>query len=334
MKKTNLILIITIGLLIIISVVIYFTRNIDPQHTLRDFAVEDTASINKIFLANKAGNSVLLERTGNGWIANGKYVARRDLIDNILTTIKKVEVSAPVAKSKLERVMRDLSVQGIKVEIYQNDKKVKAYYVGGVTEDNNGAYMIIEDSDLPFIVSRPGFVGYLTVHYLPEINEWRERIAFRYHVEQMKKVSVEYPDNNYSFCAERLGENSYKLRNIDNSDVNFNYDEQRVKEFFGRIKFIGFETYLLDSIQDFKRDSLQHTEMLASFKIEDVDGNINQFTTYRRPNISGLMQSDSTPYPYDPDNLYGILNGKDVVIMQYPTIDPITFNKYDFKIGE
>lgn len=330
MKKTNLLLLIVIVILVGVSIAIYFVRNYDSQSTLRDFAVEDTASINKIFLANKSGSAVTLERAGNHWTVNKQYTARRDFVNNLLTTIKKIEVSSPVSSAKMERVMKDLAVQGIKVEIYQDDELVKTYYVGGVTEDNNGAYMILENSDRPFILSRPGFTGYLTVHYLPELSEWRERIAFNYNIEDIAKVYVEYPDKSESFIAERLGENNYNLKNIDGSNVVVPFDTLRVKEFVSRIKFVGFETFILDSLQAQKRDSLQKTEMLASFTIEDKAGAKSRLVIYRRPNTTGLFDPQGNIFEYDVDNLYGILNNGEVVILQYPIIDPITFYKSDF----
>ncbi len=330
MKKSNLILIIVICVLAVVSVAIFFVRNHDPQQTLRDFAVEDTASITKIFLANKKGSAVTLERNGNHWTVNGKYTARQDFINNLLATIKKIEVSSPVSSTKLERIMKDLAVQGIKVEIYQDDERTKTYYVGGVTEDNNGAYMILENSDKPFILSRPGFTGYLTVHYLPELSEWRERIAFNYNIENISKVYVEYPNNEDSFIAERISENNYTLNNIDGTPVATPYDTLRVKEYISRIKFIGFETYILDSLQAEKRDSLQQTEMLASFTIEDTKGNKNKLVTYRRPNTSGMFDVEGQPFEYDVDNLYGIINDNEVVMLQYPIIDPVMYRKSDF----
>jgi len=329
MKKTNIILLVLIVVVVGVIVAVVFTRNDDPQKTLRDFAVQDTASITKIFLANKSGSSVTLEREGNHWTVNKKYTARRDFINNLLTTIRKIEVSSPVSSKKLDRIMKDLATQGIKVEIYQGDKCIKTYYVGGVTEDNNGAYMILENSDLPFIVSRPGFTGYLPVHYLPELSEWRERIAFNYKVEDISKVYVEYPDPNESYIVERLGENKYNLKNIDGSDVIEPFNEMLAKEYVGRIKFIGFETFILDSLQAEIRDSLQKTEMLASFTIEDKAGQKSKLVTYRHPNLTGVFDPQGNIYEYDIDNLYGIINGE-VVILQYPIIDPITYYKSDF----
>ena len=190
--------------------------------------------------------------------------------------------------------------------------------------------MILENSDLPFILSRPGFTGYLPVHYLPELSEWRERIAFNYNIDDIAKVYVEYPNSDESFIAERLGENNYNLKNIDGSSIDVPFDTLRVKEFVSRIKFVGFETYILDSLQAEKRDSLQNTEMMASFTIEDKSGAKNKLVTYRRPNTTGLFDPEGNLFEYDVDNLYGIINGNEVVILQYPIIDPITFYKSDF----
>ncbi|MBQ2076452.1 MAG: hypothetical protein II471_02965, partial [Bacteroidales bacterium] len=85
-----------------------------------------------------------------------------------------------------------------------------------------------------------------------------------------------------------------------------------------------------DSLQAFKRDSLQKTEMMASFTIEDKTGAKSKLVTYRRPNTSGLFDPQGNLFEYDVDNLYGIINNNEVVILQYPIVDPITFYKSDF----
>ena len=141
---------------------------------------------------------------------------------------------------------------------------------------------------------------------------------------------MEYPNKEESFIAERMGENSYNLRNIDGSQVTVPFDTLRVKEFVSRIKFIGFETYILDSLNTRKRDSLAQTEILGSFTVENIKGEKNNITTYRRPNTTGLFDPDGNLFEYDVDNLYGVLNNNEVVILQYPIIDPIMFTKQDF----
>ena len=50
-----------------------------------DFSVKDTASIGKIFIADRANHSVSLTRNGGYWLVNGKYRTRPTPIRNVLT---------------------------------------------------------------------------------------------------------------------------------------------------------------------------------------------------------------------------------------------------------
>lgn len=56
----------------------------------RDFAIEDTAAVTKIFLADKNNHSVTLEKNTTGqWMLNGKEKTRQQGIDLIYRYLKK-----------------------------------------------------------------------------------------------------------------------------------------------------------------------------------------------------------------------------------------------------
>lgn len=335
MKKTNLILIIIVVLLSATVTTIYLLRNTDQKTVFRDFAVQDTASVDKIFIVDKNNNSVLLERKDDYWTVNGSYKTRRDFTNILLETLKRIEVSAPVPDSKLDKVLKDLSVSGVKCEIYQNGDLAKTYYIGGVTDDNTGTYMIMEGSDLPFIVRIPGFNGFLNVRYNTEINEWREKVIFNYQFQEIANVKVEYPGNNSeSFIAISNGDNTFDLTEINGKPVNFRFDTIKVKEFISSCKFIGFEAYILDSLQQFKRDSLSKQPVLSRYTVEDFKGKKKSFKTHYRQNINKYKDDDGNLYEWDIDRLYGVIDEKEVVLLQYFIIDPITVGKSEFALGE
>ena len=331
MKKTNIILIVLVVLLAATVTIIYVVRNTDKKTVFRDFAVQDTASVDKIFLIDKNNNSILLERKENFWTANEIYKARRDFTNLLLETIKKLEVNAPVPDAKLDKVLKDLSVSGVKCEIYQHGELAKTYYIGGVTDDNTGTYMIMEGSDLPFILKIPGFNGFLNVRYNTEINEWREKIIFNYQFQDIAKVKVEYPGNNdQSFIAVSNGNNTFSLTELNGKPVEFKFDTLKVKEFISSCKFIGFEAYIMDSLQDFKRDSLSKQPILARYTVEDFNGKKKSFKTHYTQNINKYMDDDGKLYEWDIDRLYGVIDDKEVVLLQYYIIDPITVGKTEF----
>ncbi|HNB13426.1 MAG TPA: hypothetical protein PKY09_11010, partial [Bacteroidia bacterium] len=97
MNKNRILLLIVVLLLSVTGY--YYFKNSDStiKKELRDFAVADTSSIDKIFLADKKGNKALLERKSPAlWTINGKYPARQDAINFLLKTIKQIEVRSPV----------------------------------------------------------------------------------------------------------------------------------------------------------------------------------------------------------------------------------------------
>jgi len=72
---------------------IYNTSNSTIKKELRDFAIRDTASVTKIFMVNKNNKSITLERISpSTWQVNGSYIARKDAIDVILKTLKRIDV--------------------------------------------------------------------------------------------------------------------------------------------------------------------------------------------------------------------------------------------------
>lgn len=332
MKRPNLILLIIVITLGLITLVVYITKNKKSTVVLRDFAVEDTASINKIFLADKQNRTILLERKDDYWIVNKKFKARKDLIDVLLLTIKNLEISMPVPESKLDYVLKSLSTNGIKTEIYQNNKLVKTYYVGGPPENNIGTYMILEGSDVPFLVSIPGFSGFLTVRYNTELNEWKEKIIFKYNIEDIAKVKLYYPhDPENSFIAVRESAVNYKLLNYDETPVKFTFDTLKVKEFISRAKFLGFEAYIIDSLQKQKRDSLINQPVVFEMSVQDQNNKTKSFKAYYRQNIDKLLDDQGNLYPFDIDRMYAIIDNSEVVLIQFYVVDQFTVKKDYFK---
>ncbi|MDR2009078.1 MAG: DUF4340 domain-containing protein [Bacteroidales bacterium] len=331
MQKKNLILLVVLGIAVLILAIVYFSDNKKQNEKiiLRDFAVADTASVNKIFLADKNNKTILLERHDEYWTVNEEHKARKDFVDILLETIKRLEVESPVPESKLPKVLRDLSTNGIKAEIYQNDKLVKTYYVGN--SDTKGTYMILEGSDVPFLMHIPGFAGFLTIRYTTELGEWRERIVFNYKVQDIAKVEVKHTeDPNESFIIYNYGNNRYNLTDINGNNTGV-FDTLKVKEYLARIKFIGFESYMDDNIKQEKLDSIILQPTISEYSIENRQGEVETLKTYYRQNTNNAFQDDGTLYDWDIDHLYGIIkDDKEIVLLQFYIIDPISIKKSSF----
>lgn len=351
MKRRNLILLIILIVLLVAAIIVFFTRyhivsyeSYGETHyrierikgtlkVLRDFAVNDTASINKIFLADKQNNTILLERKNDHWTVNGDNIARRDFVDVLLETIKDVEVAAPVPKSKLDYVLRSISTNSTKVEIYQDNTLVKTYYVGGVTPDNKGTYMILEGSSAPFEMHIPGFTGFLSTRYITDLFEWKDRILFKYSASDIKSVSLVFPaDPENSFMAVNNGNNSYSLISLETGKPITEADPMMIKEFISRYKFVGFESFLNGTTEYQKLDSILKSPEMCIYTVEDRSGTKKTLKTFSRPNFKNVYDDEGNFYNNDVDRFYGVINNdKDLVLLQYINFDLLTKKLSDFR---
>ena len=114
------------------------------EEALSDFAIADTASIDKLILSDTEGHDgVTLIRQGVTWTtANGECV-QQHLVHTMLETIKHIKVKSPVSKSEVPTANKNLTTHHRKVEIYVKGELAKTWYVGGPTQDQYGTYMLL-----------------------------------------------------------------------------------------------------------------------------------------------------------------------------------------------
>ena len=112
-------------LLLLTIIFIYLLFDYNKKTVLKnekEFAIENTEDIEKVFLSDRKGNNIILSKTNNNWIINDKYNVRNDAIKTLLSTIEQIEIQRPVSNISFNNVIRQLATTGVKVEIYYNNK--------------------------------------------------------------------------------------------------------------------------------------------------------------------------------------------------------------------
>ncbi len=339
--KNNKTLLLLFVLLAVISVFfIYRTKYSTVKDDLKDFAVKDTASITKIFLADKTGKSLTLTRgTDKVWVLNDKYSPRRSNILNLLEVIYKVDVRTKVAKAAYNTVLKSLASNGIKCEIYLQgkDKPERVIYVGGQTEDAMGTFMMIENSNSPFITQIPGFNGYLTPRFSTDEMSWRDPALFTYQPEKIRSIKLEYgnyPQN--SFLIEQK-EGRKKVSSADGSNSLSAPDTIGVDNYFNLYSTIYFES-IVTTMNKNSVDSMRSLPPSILLTISDADSGSKRLSIYPMPlSKTSLAQSDSlgNPLKFDLDRVYGYLQPDDlVVLIQQQNINKLFRRKIDFDLNK
>ncbi len=328
MKKNKAFIIIA---LLLTALAIYLVIN-KSSSTLNvektSFAVEDTASITKLFLADKRGFVVTLNRVSTGeWNVNGNYPARQDGINMLLATIKKVEMKAPIGINARENILKDLAARGIKIEIYTNDDEpVKVYYVGGPTPDNSGTYMALEDdgdfSD-PYITHIPGFNGFLTTRYIVLDYKWRTSAIFKSTYSEINSVKVEYfqkPDDSFEISKNENG--NIVLKSLKFNAPVANFDSIAVKEYLVIYSNIHFEAF--EKLKAETRDSILASPKFFSIALTTNTGKTTTVVAYAIKAKPGAVDLKDNPIDYDPDRMYAKINEEqDLALIQYFTFDKL-----------
>ena len=177
------------------------TPNSTVTTTDRDFAVPNIEEVYKIFIADRNGKTATLERKNDHWQYNKKWRANPNTMAHLLQTIQKVKLKYIPARAAIQNIVTDIATNNIKVEIYNKENEpIKVYYVGGVTNDELGTYMILEGAENPYVTYLPGFEGSLRIRYLLNELDWRDKTIFSTPMADIQSVSIEYPkQKNQSF---------------------------------------------------------------------------------------------------------------------------------------
>jgi len=339
MKKNSRILIIFIFLGVLAGWLYYRNSSSTIKPELRDFAVADTAAIDKIFMADKQGNTVLLERKAPGsWLVNGKYLARSSGINTLLFTMMALDVRSPVGKNLYNNTMKLMASSSVKTEIYQKGKLVKTYYVGHPSMDNMGTFMYLEGSSVPFIMHIPGFIGYLSTRYFANENEWKEHRIFRFNPREITDIRIEnYVSPHRSFELKRAADSSYAITMLKGNKAISPIDPIKLKKYLNFYQGTNYEredTYLTKN----QHDSLLKIGPFAKMAVNDTRGNNASLSLYRMPvNEHTKMQLDAgtgKPFPHDMDKFTVQLVGDTTwYICQYFHFDNVLKDPLNFMPG-
>jgi len=339
--KNNKVIIALAVVLIAIAAFVYISKNNVKQGTMddmegakSDFAIKDTASITKIFIADARGVSVTLSKSKDNWIVNDKYIARPDNIRLLMKTFSRIDVRYPVAKAAFNNVIRDIATKATKVEIYQgDDKPSKVYYIGTATNDNQGTYMVLETegvkSTVPFVMYIPGNYGYLTSRFFTEAQQWRDAIVFKYAPEMIKSIEINYSETPEESFVINNKDGQFSVSDI-GSEKPFDVNPDKLKEYVDRYQKVYYEMVDIESKQT-RIDSIIASQPFITMEVKDMIGGSNKIVLYHMPNFRKTKDSNSGEiFMYDVDRMYGHLNNDVFTYVQFATFDKITYPKSYF----
>ena len=310
-------IIISILSIVLIYCFIYYNKKIKLDNE-KNFSISEIEKIDKIFLSDRKGNNITLQKDSNRWTVNNKYNVRDDAISTLLSTIKKISIQRPVPKTGYNNVIKQLATTGVKVEIYYN-KKMKTYTVGGSTSNHLGTYMLMDNSENPYIVHIAGFNGFLSPRYgiqgyELDINNWRDNTVFKIETEIINEISlIDLEENNNSFT---LNTKPLSLLDINNNDIK--YDLDKVINYLNNFSQLNSENFKGNNID------ITNEKLIYRLKINyDNKVDILEAYTFSKNNNNS---NNSKP---NVERMYAKLNNGEFLLIQN-----YVFNKVFISIDE
>ena len=285
-----------------------------------DFSVKDISQIEKIYFADRYGNEVTLNKTLGNWLVDNKYNIRKEALETLFNTLERMSVKHPVSESMHNSVIKTLASEGVKVELYtQNKQLYKTFYVGGETSDFLGTYMIIDGAKNAFVMHIPGFNGFLTPRFNIDgrkVNAdlWRSRKIFEN--SKIDSINLKYHENPIkSFTLDLVNCNiSYENK------VKKQIDSKSCSEYLKNLQQVNCEGYANDFN---KKDSLLFSPSFHTITVFYNNRKKDILNTYhKKPKRREYQDTEGNPLKYDVDRLYAF-NGQDILLIQYYAFNPI-----------
>ena len=300
------------------------------------FEVKDTNNITKIFIADMSGMHTLLVRHDDGWYVQDSVKAMPQKVNDLLSIIHNITLQQAVAKTAQSNINKMMSVNAIKVEIYQNapkfklfgipffkkERNVKTYYMGPSTMDNVANFAILEGFDDPCIVHIPGFRGFLTPFFAYNPTEWYNCDLFSTKITRIQSLLVEdfeHPEE--SFYVEKSGPRFFNLFNFRNEQI-LDYDTVKLLDMLAEYRDKNYEIYI-SNMSSGAKDSIIRFNHFKTITLTDVDGKKTTLDMYRKLEIDpyyldaivgGIERANDEPY--NRDKFYAVLNGDDSHLVQ------------------
>lgn len=313
--KDKFIPIATVILLLIAGYLFLNKSNGTLSKSYNDFHIEDTASITKIFLADKNKHTIKLEKINNQWILNDSLKPREDYLNLLLATFYQIRPNNVVPKNALPHVFENMnSTSGVKIEIYQKGAISKTFYIGSDTPQWDGTYMLIEGSEKPYEVHIPGFRGFLSPRFSVLQAEWKSTNLFSLSAKNINKI--EFKNNNYpeeSFILERTNSDSLYLFNNQSQKVFLNLVEGW--KYLDNFKNIHYEYETI--MRATKKDTILSKQPFFNLKITTNQNNVIYIDGFQLLSEAEVKNALPDAIKSNIDRFYALINHQDLYFMQY-----------------
>ena len=345
MKKKTLIILIAsiIAVVALLAFVIYENLSLGKsgkvEYSEKMFASDDSSTVKRIFIADMAGNTVLLQRGEKGWQLEDSTPATPEMVNSLLATLMNLRVDRPVPAKQVQNMNRVMAASAIKVEVYEDapsftlfghpffvkEQKVKTIYIGPATQENTGNYAMLEGmEEKPCIIYLPGFRGIVSPRFSALKQDWVSHQLLSTKPTRIQTLEVfDCRNNDQSFTIQKVDDRHYDLYNHEGAKV-AQYDTARVFNLLAEFRDKKYQSIAIGLDRDQMQNILQNN-LFKVITLTDTQGQTIKLNCYFMDdeydyydNETGDKLTD-IEHLYNQDRFYATLNDdkEKLYILQY-----------------
>ncbi len=318
MKKKYWLYALFVGLLVVAVFTVFDRKTGTFKGNESQFAVRDTVNISFIEIKSQK-NAVILERIQGGWKINRIYSADNKKITGLLMVISRLQVSAPVPAAIRDEIRSSLRDQGKRVIVITDRKSPHRILMYQDTVYTQATYMILGESDQPFRIEIPGYMGRnLAGLFVDEEVYWIDNSIFRLREDEIISVTrYNSLQPGKSFHLVNKGNSGYKLFNYNDSAEIRDFDPGQAGQYLSYFASVSFERFLSDK-EKMDQPALRYDRPENIIIIKDLSNNVIKAETF--PWYSPGQKEQSGP---DLNRLIVVINDTDTVMARYIELDPV-----------
>lgn len=325
--KSNRLLILIVLLLIIVAAVYIFSN---PNGTLKPgntgFLIQSADKISEIKISSSQ-EQIRLSKKNNTWELNGKYKVNDVIIANFLNALTSIDILTPVSKVERNQISNILKKEGILVELRDNKFFSRKFFVNQPTMSKDKTYMMMTNSQEPYIVRIPDFKGQVSQLFITNENFWRDKTVFNYLPQHIKSITVEYPRSNTKSFKVAYNKGTFTLQNLNEGEYEQDFNIEKVAQYFTNFQNVKYENKATLAVE--KIDSVKQSVAYCIISVEDYNGAINKLEIFRKDAENNIDEFGNKA-GFDYNRAYAVFNNNDeLLVIQYYNFDLI-FKEIDY----
>jgi len=303
---------------------------------LIEFAVKDTNKVDKIIITDAFSNKFEIVRKGKIWTdAKGGCITQSS-VSLILDAFAKITLKGYLPEKSQQKFVDLMATSHTKVEIFENGKWSKTWYIGPSAQDHMGQIMLLETvsdgkSAYPVMMSVSGMYGIVEPRFFADPRKWICTNIFSLEMDEIKEIDVKFPSENHrNFNVKQFGskfsitQNGNKLSKIDTSNV-FRYLQVYKKIHFDNANY---------ELNKKQIDSLKKTTPFCVLRLKERKGKFHKLRMFRIPSIESQRNEFGELVNMDMNKFWCQLTNGEIVKCQYFTFNQIILGHVYFPAME